>query len=144
MIWFGKTEKARAEILDGDRLCLTRPNGDDVVIDLGRTVSITFVQIGEDAAPIFEGWWMFGTQAVAIVASDECLGLDSILRDGCVPVVEAIAEKSVLFLASRPSAMHERAARDGVVSLDPTAAISLRAGGTVEPVGRIADMPVVA
>lgn len=144
MIWFARTEKARAEILDGDRLCLTRPNEDDVVINLDRTTSITFIQIGEDTAPIFEGWWMLGMPTGAIVASDECFGLDSILRDGHVPAVEAVADKFILFLASRPSVMRGRAARDGVVPLDSTAATSLRAEGTVEPVAQIADMPVVA
>ncbi|GAA3725077.1 hypothetical protein GCM10022268_36330 [Sphingomonas cynarae] len=144
MIWFGRTEKAKAEILNGHRLCLIRSNEDDVVIDLNQTTSITFVQIGEDSAPVFEGWWMIGTPAGAIVASDECFGLDSILRDGKVPAIEGVADKSILFLASRPSVMRGRAARDGVVRLDPTAATSLYAEGTVEAVGQITDMPVVA
>jgi len=138
------TFTARARAVPTDGLLIERAPKPDLAIDLRALTSIGFVQIGDDLAPVFEGWWLLGRAEGAIAIADGVAGIGALLRDGgFADVLDAVPEFYALFLMSRPMALRGRGAAAGVVLLDQGQAERLLARGVREPACTIGDLPVV-
>lgn len=143
--WFSKTAKATASALGPAQLRVHRTVAPDLDIDLTAAPWIGFVQVGDDQMPVYEGWWLIGTPDGAVAVNEDCPMVDVLLRDGdLAPQAQAVPDKFILFLMSRPMMFRGRSAADGVAILDAEQSATLKSKGTTEHVERIGNMPIVS
>lgn len=143
MGWFSKGGIAVAEAQGTSCLLLRRAKSGDVLVDLDHAAFVGFVQVGEAYSFVHEGWWLLGTPehgAVAVLSG--CPMIDLLLRDGALASsANAVTEKFVLDLASRPRAL--RRAAEGVAMLDEEDVQHLREVGAEMSAAHIKDFPII-
>lgn len=133
---------AKATATPPAKLVLDRPDEPKLRIDLDALPWLAFLQIGDDLAPVLEGWWLLGQSDGAIAVARVCGGIDSLMREGAFhATLGAIPEKYALFLMSRPLVLRGKAS--GVVELDVAQVAKLRADSITDTVTTMAMLPII-
>jgi hypothetical protein len=123
---------------------VSEPGGSGTLVDLASLEWLSFLQVGDETAAAYEGWWLLGRHDDAIAVAVDCSGIDPLLREGpLAEVADRTGDKTLVFTAERPPALRGDDADDGIVHLDTTAAAALRKVGSHEPVRSVRELPRV-
>jgi hypothetical protein len=144
MSWFGSQKRCSVTAAGPTAIRVSESGGKETVVDVATLDWLSFVQIGDDTTPVYEGWWVLGHRDGATAINVDCGAIDPLLRDGpLADVADRVVEKTLVFTADRPAALSGQNARSGVVHLDRTGAAALTRAGSQERVQSVRDFPTI-
>lgn len=139
---FGHRAMARVTSSGAGRLEVARADGANFAIDLGVIDLIGFIHVGDEFSPVHEGWWLLAGADGGHAINLECGAIDPLMREGG-GAAGSTARLVQIDVASRPSELRGRDARDGVAVLSAADVVSIQSKGIVIAQDSVRDFPMI-